>query len=250
MRKETRLAVLTCVCVFLALTCIILISAKVGDQEILGAKIDFAVAVTSGVLAVVAIIFTITMSGALTGAADRLTTAAAEFSNAKEDILQAIQDVPDRVKQVIDETEEQLGDDEPPDQEPPPTGAGVIPASPPPPSTPEELNRNLVDTLLKNCKFSGLECLYALQKACATDRPLRSREIIKCRGDRFYGFYYGFVVAVRSIELVKFTASRGTWTVTWIHPRIEERLESAISGRLGAKRRPGFEKLKAMLGVE
>jgi uncharacterized membrane protein len=249
-------AVLICVIVYLVLACIFLLAAVFGDQQILGAKVDFAVAVTSGVLAIVAIIFTITMSGNLMGAAERLTAAAEEFADTKGEILDAIHDVPSRTKQIIAESEREWGgtDEEPPCEEEGGTATSTpAPREPTGSSTegPDDVVLKVnIDQFLQDCKFGGLECLYALHRSC-NKNPLQSKEIIAYMGERFYGFFYGFAIAARAMNLVTFTASRGRWTVTEINSYItEDRLRGMIEAKLGPKRRPKFDKLKAMLDVD
>ena len=159
---------------------------------------------------------------------------------------QAFRELLPKPKKVMRETEEQAnpdGSDEAPEE----TGHTVNSSTP---TASADVRDELLDRFLKNCKFSGLECLYALEKAWQNNRPLQSREIITHMGERFYGYFYGFVIAARAMSLVRFSASRGRWTISWIHPRIKETLVGAINARLGPKRQPSFDKLKAMLEVE
>lgn len=116
-------------------------------------------------------------------------------------------------------------------------------------TVPKKTIDKLVDGFVSGCKFEGLECLYALDKARVRKKPLISRDIVRHRGERFYGFFYGFVVSVRSMGLAKFTASHGEWTVTRMHPRITAGLEDAIWSRCGPKRKDQFKKLHEMLGI-
>jgi len=134
------------------------------------------------------------------------------------------------------------GDDEATQETLPAVGSSAPPGS-------GDVTDELVNKFLNTCKFSGLECLFALEKAC-NGEPLQSRAIIAHMGQHFYGFFYGFVMATRAIGLIKFTASHGSWTVTRVDPRITHGLVPAILRRLGPKRRGPFKKLHEMLGGE
>ena len=106
-----------------------------------------------------------------------------------------------------------------------------------------------VALFIKNAKFEILECLYALQQSHKKKHPLRSAEIITCRGERFYRYFYGCVMTARAMGLVQFTARDGVWTVTDILGSLDNGLQPAIRSRLGPKRAGPFGKLNYILGV-
>ena len=241
-RRVVLIAVLMSALVVAVLAFIVTAAAKVGDNPALNAKIDFGVALASGLLAVVAIVVTVVMSGPLMGAADRLMESAGEFTDAKGEILRAVHDLDEKVSKRIDD---EFSD--PRDEVAATVGAPAASSAPGPAF--DNTNATFVDDFLKKSKFEGLECLYALLQR-KNKEPIPSKAIVASRGAHFYGFFYGFVIAARAVGLVKFTATGGQWTVTWVHPRIEATIKDCIRDRLGRQRIEPFKALNEMLGVE
>lgn len=205
----------------LAVIIILLLTVNLSSDKDLANTLNFGLALTSFVLAIIAIIQAIVSNNAFSGTVAQIEGAAAA-------IREMVKDIPPKLDAIDKRTKEMAG-------------GGVSPqATPVPQPAPELQNQQILnfvlkvtDEFLKTSSWNGLKLLHVCQLCHQKKITFDLQYLCGLDGHMSYDYAYGYLIASISAQFLTCNiADNKIITVTSMPAFVADRILPAIDGRI------------------
>jgi hypothetical protein len=88
-----------------------------------------------------------------------------------------------------------------------------------------------VDRFLELCSGVGLLSIYALKLSFEKSIAFNRKDLVENTGLTSEDYFYGFIIACRSIELINYNAKNDVYQITSINPILAQNIEAALLRR-------------------
>lgn len=228
-RNNTRLLHLGWTVAVLLAVIVVLVTVKWGSHPALADRLNFAAAVASLILAVLAIIYAYisndsisTSAGQLRSAADSLTANTARFDGSINDLNLAIRGGFKDVKDQISGLKEQ-------EQGAPAGVQGAAPA----------ITQPLAARFVQVSSINGLKLLHACDLSHMKGQAFDLKELCEADKQMSFDYAFGYLVATNSVGLLFNSSTGNVVKIDSFDPLLHAELGNGIKARIAFLRQQG-----------